>query len=229
MRNNILNKRVGKVPEDLNAIRSRIDAVLGDYPRRKAEYTKQIEEARAELEAAKAARDAAEDLTAYDKANGDVKRAELKERFAQDAIRRLDAAPRMGEAEYNSIVNSCSRIIDEAAAEYKTKVSALMDQIKEAKVSYLSKAAAVNQTLVDLDAAANVIQTKYTERIDQYSDGKGGTYEINRPDPDEWKRHVVRYNPSEVYRLATTSEDHEILAAAWYAISRAYPDNESRK
>ena len=226
MRNNILNKtmKAEKIPDDLSTIRSRIDAVLGDYPMKKAELTRQLERDREVLSVAKAKQDAAEDLKDFDAAADDVRHAEMRVNFIENALRKLDAEPRMTEAEYNSIVNSCSQIMEESTAEYITKVSALMNQIKEAKDTYLSKAAAVNQALIDLDAAANVIQTKYTERIDQYSDGNGGTYEVSVPDPNEWRRHAVRYTPTDVCRLATTSEDHTILAAAWYAVSRAYPD-----
>ena len=217
--------------KDLNPIKKRIEAVMGDYPTKKADLRDQLVITKADLETARAAQDAAKDLKEFDKAAEVVKRAETRVNFVESAIRKLDEAPRMSEAEYNSIVDTCGRIMAGAAADYRERVSALMDQIKKAKDLYLSIAANVDQTLTDLDAAANVLQTKYTDRIDQYSDGKGGTYEIRRPDPNEWRKHVVRYAPGTACQLATSAGDphDKVLYAAWDAVSRAYPEQASRR
>ena len=233
MRANILNKTVKKdnIPQALIEINKRSAAVYGDIPQKKAELSGQLAEAGAELREAKASLDAAGDLKEFDKAAEAVKRAETRAQFVEGAIRKLNESPRMSEAEYNSIVDTCGRIMEGAAADYREKVSALMDQIKEAKDLYLSIAANVDQTLTDLDEAANVLQTKYADRIDQYSDGKGGTYEITRPDPNEWRKHVVRYAPGTACQLANGSGDSrdKVLYVAWDAVSRAYPEQTSRR
>lgn len=217
--------------KDLNRIKGRIEAVMGDYPAKKADLRDQLVITKEDLEAAKASQDAAKDLKEFDQAAEAVKRAETRVQFVEGAIRKLDEAPRMSEAEYNSIVDTCGQIMEGAAANYRERVSALMDQIKEAKDLYLSIAANVDQTLTDLDEAANVLQTKYADRVDQYSDGKGGTYEIRRPDPDEWKKHVVRYAPGTACQLATGAGDSrdKVLYVAWDAVSRAYPEQTSRR
>ena len=233
MRNNILNKamKAEKIPDDLSTIKGRIEAVMGDYPAKKAKLRDQLVTTKEDLEAAKASQDAAKDLKEFDQAAEAVKRAETRVHFVEGAIRKLDEAPRMSEAEYNSIVDTCGRIMEGAAANYRERVSALMDQIKEARDLYLSIAADVDQTLADLDEAANVLQTKYTDRVDQYSDGKGGTYEIRRPDPNEWRKHVVRYAPGTACQLANGSGDSrdKVLYVAWDAVSRAYPEQTSRR
>lgn len=217
--------------KDLNLIKGKIKAVMGDYPAKKAELRDQLITTKEDLEAAKASQDAAKDLKEFDQAAEAVKRAETRVQFVEGAIRKLDEAPRMSEAEYNSIVDTCGQIMEGSAANYRERVSALMDQIKEAKDLYLSIAANVDQTLADLDDAANVLQTKYADRVDQYSDGKGGTYEIRRPDPDEWKKHVVRYAPGTACQLATGAGDSrdKVLYVAWDAVSRAYPEQTSRR
>ena len=205
MRTNILNKSM-KVSGDLSklqAIQKRSAEVIGDYPAKKAKLRDQLVTTKGDLEAAKASQDAAKDLKEFDQAAEAVKRAETRVHFVEGAIRKLDEAPRMSEAEYNSIVDTCGRIMEGAAANYRERVSALMDQIKEARDLYLSIAADVDQR----------------------------TYEIRRPDPNEWRKHVVRYAPGTACQLANGSGDSrdKVLYVAWDAVSRAYPEQTSRR
>ena len=113
----------------------------------------------------------------------------------------------------------------EASAEdYRNKVEPLMDQLRAAKEAYLAIANDANETLIQLDAAANVLQSEYPNQIFAYTDGT--IREV--PDPTEWKNHAHRFEPWWACQLATETGEkarpHDsVLYAAWRAVGNAYP------
>ncbi len=201
--------------KELEKIQKRSTAIMGDYPERKAALVTEMKDAEAELKNAKAEQEAAEDLAAYDEAQEKIKRAELGVKFARNAIKKLDGAPRMDEAEYLKAVNVCKTIMEKAVLEYRQKAAALMDQLRIATDQYMEIAADTNVTLEKLDAAANILQVKYPNSV-------------FAPGVDLWKDYALRYDIDTMQRMATEAPPEErgnlcvshdsVLAAAWSAM-----------
>ena len=216
--------------KQLEKIQKRCHDIYKDFPKKLETLKAQLTEARNELTEARAAQDAAEDLTGYDLATDVLKRAEKKVHFAERELNKLTGAARMPEGEYLQAVGTCQGIVASATEEYRKKAFALMEQLKAAQDQYKDTVADVNNTLIKLDQAANILQTKHKNRTDQYSDGEGGFYDISRPDPSEWERHAVRFTPADAVRLGTDSKSEDglkphdsVLTAAWAAIYKGFP------
>lgn len=229
MRTNILNKAVNtvkadktdKAPAVIRNIRERSDAINAAYERRKAELENELADNQKELEAGKAALDAADNVDDYDIANEAVRRAELKIRFANNALRKYVEAPRMSGEEYDELLKACRTTMEDAATGYRTKALELIDQLRNLRSSYLSLAADINGALEGLDAAANVMQTRYPCRVTTYVQDATSTYDVRTPDPNEWKNHALRYTPDAACKLANDSGDQDgvILGRMWTVLS----------
>ena len=216
--------------KQLERIQKRCHDIYKDFPKKLETLNAQLTEARNELTEARGAQDAAEDLTGYDLATDVLKRAEKKVHFAERELNKLTGAARMPEAEYMQAVGTCQGIVASATEEYRNKAFALMEQLKAAQDQYKDTVADVNDTLIKLDQAANILQTKHKTRIDRYSDGEGGVYQIPCKDPREWERHAVRFTPADAARLGTASKSEDwikphdsVLTAAWGAIYKGFP------
>ena len=216
--------------KDLERIRQHSADIWGSYPEQRAELARKLAEAEENKRKAKAALDAAEDLDSYDNAAEILKRAELATKFARGALDKLDAAPRMKEAEYMQTINTCRGIMDNATSTYRTKTAALMDQLKAVHDEYTQTAADVNNTLVELDLAANVLQSKYPYKVRHFKD----LPDKKEPSKTAWLDYALRYEPATACTRATacTAEDkaenphhaHDsLLTAAWQAVNKAYP------
>lgn len=216
--------------KELEKIRKRSTEILGDYPEKRAELLSEYEEAEANKKQAKAALDAATDLDSYDKARAVLKRAELAAKFAKGAVDRLDGAPRMTEAEYMQALTTCRGVMNKATSYYKQKAAALMAQLKAVRDEYIQTAEDTNGTLVKLDDAANVLQTKYPYKVTHYQ----GVPDRLTPNRDAWREYALRYDSSTACTLATVrtaeeraAEPHNpfdsVLVAAWQAVERGYP------
>ena len=217
--------------KELEKIHKRNQEIYKDYPAKRANLEAQLKDALEDLNAAKAEQDAADDLTRYDAAAEAVKRAELRVKFAETALNKLDGAPRMTEQEYMVTVGTCQGIVAGAAEEYRKKALDLMEALKDAQDKYKGIVSDVNKTLIELDQSANVLQTMHKNRVDQYTDGEGGYYDVSRPDPKEWERHAVRFYPADAARMGTECRTEEepykqhdsVLAAAWTAVYKGFP------
>ena len=105
--------------KELEKIHKRSQEIYKDYPAKRASLEAQLKAALEDLSAAKAEQDAADDLTRYDAAAEAVKRAELRAKFAEKALNKLDGAPRMTEQEYMATVGTCQGIVADATEEYR--------------------------------------------------------------------------------------------------------------
>ena len=217
--------------KELEKIQKRSTELLGDYPEQRAELVRKLAEAEEHRKQAKAALDAAEDLESYDRAAEVLKRAELATKFAKGAVDRLDAAPRMKEAEYMQALNTCKGIMDKAASTYRVKAAALMDQLKALTDEYTQTAEDTNNTLVKLDEAANILQSKYPYKVRHYQ----GMPDRKELDKRAWLEYALRYEGYTACRLATdcTAEEKaehphhtqdSVLLAAWQAVRNGYPN-----
>ena len=216
--------------KELEKIRKRSTEILGDYPEKRAELVARLAEAEKTETVAKNALESSVDLDSYDKAMEVVKRAELGKKFVNDALRKLDEHPRMDADEYQKAVNTCKKIMDNAVDTYRTKAADLMDQLKKLRDDYLQTAEDTNNTLMQLDAAANVLQTRHPYKAAHFT----GRPDVALRDKKAWIAHAVRYDAYTAGRLATTCSeddkeegpyiDHDsLLVAAWYAVEKGYP------
>ena len=214
---------------DLEKIRKRSAEIMSDFPERKAALERELREAEAALEKAREVRNTAEDLDDYDKATAAIDRAEMRVKFANNALRKLTGAMRMDESEYVQTVSTCKKLMETAAEKYRDKARALMDELKELREGYAETAQEINSTLETLDAAANVLQVKYPDKVLPCQDSA----DIVIPDPDAWRRYALRYFPVDAARLAMRCQNftpgkayNSVLAASWRVVDQAYPEKE---
>ena len=208
--------------KEFEIIRKQAAKVLGDYPERKAELQDQLRTAQDDLSKAKEALEGAESMEEYDKAAEAVKRSEMAVIFAEKALQKLSKAPRMGEEKYFEAVDEIKHKVAEAVAVYQESAEALMDQLFTVRDSYLKTIHEADSTLAELDLAANILQTKHEYRVMTFVDAP----DVKVPDPEEWKRHAVRYDDAAACEMAVTASDGmrgSVLATAWGAVSKAYP------
>lgn len=206
--------------KDLERIQTKAAEILGDYPEKRANLLQAVRNAEETLQTAKAEQEAAEDLAQYDKAAERAKRAELALHFAKATLEKLENAPRMEEADYMKALTTCRDTMEKAAKAYREKATALMDQLKALTDEYKQTAKDTNETLIKLDKAANVLQSKYGR------EKKGIAVKEN------WLRYALRYDNGKPCAMATLTEpqgtlinrNHDsILCAAWLAMDKAYP------
>lgn len=220
--------------KELSRIQNTSCELMKGFPAKLEERKIELRAAEEKLEQAKDRLEAAENIEEYDRASAEVKRAELVVKFAKTALEKLESAPRMDESEYNSAVETCTGIMDKAVAEYRKKTTALMEQLKAVKDEYMAISKDVNNTLVTLDNAANVLQSRYPCREYKYV-GMPSEY---KKDPTAWREHAVRYDNGLPCSLATVAKDpvltgldkfskwgpiyDKVLENAWLVIDRAY-------
>lgn len=206
--------------KELEKIQARAAEILGDYPAKRAELRQRIREAEEELTAARAEMEAAEDLGQYDRAGEKVNRAELQLKFANNTLEKLESAPRMKEQDYMKALITCRDLMEKAAGAYREKATALMDQLHDLTEEYKQIAKDTNNTLIKLDEAANVLQSKYGR------ESKGFTHKAN------WLRYALRYDNGKPCAMVTETQpqgslknkNHDsVLCAAWLAVGKAYP------
>lgn len=215
--------------KDLEKIQKTSAVIMGDYPQQRVTLLHQIQLAQDELAKARSEQEQAEDMDSYSKAVEAAKQAERWVNFAQNALKKLDAAPRMDEADYMKALNTCRNIMESAAAEYREKAVALMDQLRALQEGYLQTAKDTNDTLIKLDEAANILQSKYPCREIE----RQGASSAFVPDSNAWKRYALRYDNGTPCRLATQSTPEErdrphmvhdsVLVSAWQAVSKGFP------
>ena len=212
--------------KELEKIRKRSADILGNTPQKRAELVKQLAKSNEDLKAARDAQEKAEDMDSYDEAVEAARRAELSIKFADKALKNLDGAPRMSEAEYMAILGTCSRIVDKAASDYLEVAEAAMAQLKAAHDAYIAIGTDVTQTLTELDNAANVLQVKYRCRKQEYA----GMDPVYIADSYEWTRHALRFYPVDLAKRVTRNNAgvagkpwDSVLCGAWTAVERSYP------
>ena len=204
--------------KELEKIKKDSANILGNYPEEHEKLVAQYMTAREDLMKAIAAKDNASDLSEFDNATEKVKEAGTRVDFVCTAIEKLEAKPRMDEADYQKAVAACEKIMSESVNKYRARTIEAMETLKQIQDEYKAEAAEVNETLMALDNAANVIQSKFVPT--SYSDC--------------WERHAKRFYPDEVKRMATSCDEEDridnphyqhdsILCAAWSAVTRAFP------
>ena len=216
--------------KELSKIKKKIQAISGDYPQKKEKLLSERETAMRDIREAKASIEDAETMEEYDKAVESLSRAELSLSFINKGLDKIESSPRMSEREYTSAVSTCKAVMDDATKEYRSKTEYYMAQMKALKDKYLETVNEVNETLIALDEASNVLQSRYPYKIHSYE----GLEDRVVPDKDAWREYAVRYTPLQVHAMATGCTEEErgecgwkthdsVLVNAWTSLDKAYP------
>lgn len=191
-------------------------------PAIRAEYVMKLKEAQAAQEAAREAKETAENEKAFNKACDDESHGRDKEAFYRRMINDIDYKMRMDEGEYFGHVAAVESVMDAAAGEFRKVAEKAMAEIVEALKKYEATAAEADSVLSALDRASNVLQVKHRYRVIEFL-GKDPKY---KEDPFEWTNHIVRYQNGKAYNLAVMdTHDHapatynKVVGAAWRAAS----------
>lgn len=190
-------------------------------PADKDRYLKGIEKAQAAQRAAAHAKETAETEAAFNKACDDESHARDKEAFFKRQLDRLTFSPRMDEDAYNKHVQAVQTAVEKAAEDFRQIAQRAIQEIMDAKAAYIATATEADKVLNDLDAAANVLQSKYRYRTVTFT---GDMQAQHVEDANEWRRHAIRYiETGKACNLVTKTggEWDSILCAAWNAAERA--------
>lgn len=160
-------------------------------PETRAQYLRGIEDAQAAQKAAAQAKEDAETEAAFNKACDDESHARDKEAFFRRQLDRLDFTPRMEEAEYYKHVDTVKATVEKAAADFRRIAEKAIDDLVAAKAEYLAITKEADEALIALDAAANVLQSKFRFKTITFT---GDTPAQTVEDRSEWTRHAIRYN-----------------------------------
>lgn len=192
-------------------------------PQTRAGFLQGIADAQAAAKAAAKAREDAESEAAFDKACDDETHAKFKEGFFRKKLDEYDYSPRMNEDEYNEAVEAVDAVVKKAADNFRAVASKAIAEIIAAKKAYTDTADDADAVLEELDAAANVLQSKYKYRENHFQ-GIPSTY---TKDPGEWRNHAKRYAKNGAAmdlvtkKPGSATEWDDVTLAAWRAAERA--------
>jgi len=223
MNTNIKNK-------SLTAISNKATEILGDAAAKRAEILQAITEAENAAQAAEKTKETTLNENEFAAAEKALTEAQSRAAFNRQLLDHMDGTARMSEADYNKAVDTCKDIVFTARDDARAKVKKAMQDIKNALEAYTETANEATATLEQLDAAANVLQTKHPDRISRYTTDKPGVYrEVRTKDPNEWKKHTTRFNAGGSFMNGDgTPEELSIYASAWQAVKGIWPDQQRK-
>ena len=212
-------------------------------PEKIEELKRGLNQARAAQEEAARAKEEAENEAEFNKACDDAIRAREKEEFFTRLLNKYQFTPRMDETEYFAAVDTVKAVVDDAITEYRQRAREAMSVLIEARHNLIKVQKDANRTLNILNRSANVLQSKYRYRTTERSGGV--IHQVNgedkvfpaqtirTEDPDEWRKHAVRYDEGQAVDkalrdpFAKNPNDpwDDIVCAAWYAAQRVDDDN----
>ena len=194
----------------------------------KADYSAKEEATRANIKAAEEAIRTAEETKRTTVDESEYRAAETAEKEATDKaafyarlLENLKFAPHMDEDEYDKAVETCVKIAENARDSFRRTVDDHFSRLQAGRDEYETIIGDVNRTLNQLDAEANVLQSRHRYR--KSTRIKAPTQLIE--DPNEWKNHKIRFDPFEYLftaKKASNTHDNitEKIAAAWRATNR---------
>lgn len=210
--------------KDLQRVADAIATIDTNLPQIRDEYVKGIEDSQTAQREAQKAKEEALTGVDFDNACDRERHATEREQFFKRKLEDLDFTPRMGEKEYFSHVATVQGVMEKAAQEYRKEAEKAMNALIAARGKYEAIANDADEVLRDLDAAANVLQSKYRYREIHFT---GDVPSKLIEDVNEWTRHTVRFLPESYYKAACTDATPEgpltyndIQVAAWMAVDR---------
>lgn len=216
-------KELKTMDKTLQKIADKAATITAADPQTRADYLQGIADAQAAAKAAAKAREDAESEAAFDKAYDDETHAKFKEGFFRKKLDEYDYSPRMNEDEYNEAVEAVDAVVKKAADNFRAVASKAIAEIIAAKKAYTDTADDADAVLEELDAAANVLQSKYKYRAYAFQ-GAPSTY---AKDPGEWRNHAKRYTKNGAAmdlvtkKPGSATEWDDVTLAAWRAAEMA--------
>ena len=211
--------------KDIKKVMEAAEELAKADPETRAQYLKGIADAQAARIDATQAKEEAETEAAFNKACDDESHARDKEVFFKRQLERLDFTPRMDEADYYKHVDTVKATVETAAADFRRIAEKAIDDIIAARAAYLEITHDADTALTALDAAANVLQSKYRYKTITFT---GDTPAKTTEDRNEWKRHAIRYteNGKGYDLIAKDGADwNKKTCAAWDAVSKVEGNN----
>lgn len=190
-----LTENAQPILESVRALTEKIDTSAVDKRREYAESLTALEAEKNKISEARYDADSEAEYDAeYAKANTELNRITDKMIFFKRQIYKLDHTARLPEADYLRAVSDIDNMIREAAAFCANEAERLYARLSELKTDYNALLRETDKVLANLDSSANYLQSKYADRITQYTTDEPGVYkEVATPDPSEWLNHVRRY------------------------------------
>lgn len=235
MKMNILNKAMaaGNTPaykrKAFQDVADVAASVGSKHIEARAEYMAGIDKAKAAQREAAQEKEDAKTEKQLDSALDKGMRAREKEAFFKKMIAEIDYTPRIDEAVYNACVEKVHAEVSNEISAYWTRVFKAMKEIVDAKESLMGVASDADKVLNQLDASANVLQSKYRYREKQFTTSDPGVLRTEyTEDREEWKNHARRYSLNgELFKMVTDNHDipsaydPDYIRAAWLAADKA--------
>lgn len=209
------SRESAKKNEKLEAVADIVAAIRKSSPEKRDQILKEISDSKAAQSAAIQAKEAAETGADFDKACDEERRAHDREIFLQRRLEQIDSTPNMNEIEYYSAVGAVNEEVKAAAEKFRGVAENAISAIVAAKNEYLEVTTRANEILIALDNASDVLQKKYRYREVKYI---GQEPDLKR-DPNEWKRHAIRYDTEKAFEIAANDGDKFNISVypAWNA------------
>lgn len=198
--------------KNLIKIREKAQEIMGNTPAERARIIEAIAEAQAAKAAAQQTIEATLNESEFIAAEKALNEADNRENFNRRLLEHINTTPRMSEENYNRATEACKDLILSERDKARATIDKAMQQIKEALDEYKELAGDIDITLRELDAAANVLQTKYGPEWERHAlrfAGTGKAHQILCEDPNPEKPGAFKYS---------------IYCAAWGAVDKAYPE-----
>lgn len=233
------NKMRGQTPrkdtmnKEFQRVITAASSISSNVPQLREGYIKEIEAAQAAQVEAKKAKEEALTGVDFDNACDRERNAREKEVVFKRKLEDLDFTPRMDEQEYNGLVKSVQTVVEQAAADYRERAMNLMSELIATHRNYIKLTADADQALETLDMAANVLQSRYRYREHTYQ-GAPSQYV---QDSNEWRHHIVRYQPTGEAGKLVFMDKHEnapatynkLVCAAWNAVDAIQDDTNTQR
>lgn len=194
----------------LTAIRNRAAEVLGNIPKQREEIMQAISKAKSEKEDAEAIRDKTIVESEFMKAEKDIAEAEHRIAFNQRLLDHMNRTQRMSDSEYNEALDDCNIVALSARDAARAKIRKAMGEIRAALEDYQQAIDETNETLRQLDGAANILQAR---------------------DPITWQSSATRFVGAELFEDDANADPsmryavhNSVYCAAWRANADAWPE-----
>ena len=220
MPNNKDNKKsltkASRANTEMQEIAEIAEAIEQNKPGTKKQLMDEIGKAQEDLQTARKEKEEATTEAAFNAACEHEYNVQQKIIFLNNKLEHIKFTPCMEEAEYNKHVNTIKTAVETAGANFKKVAEKAMQEIIDAQAAYMAIVNEADDTLIKLDRAANVLQSKYRYHLTTFVGEKPPE---KKEDPSEWKRHALRYGTGKAKEIVTKNgnEWNFTTAAAWRA------------
>ncbi len=189
----------------LTAINSKADDIINNLPVQEEAIRNAIISAKQALAEATEKMDQAITEEDFNQAKKEKTDIENKLAFNQHQLKRLTQLPRMSEDDYFKYLEDCNAIAIKSRDTFREAVEKCFAVILSARADYEQTITDVNTTIKKLDQAANVLQTIYKQKKTINEDGE----EVFVDDPEEWKKHIHKFDLYQFYISIDVNEENK--------------------